>query len=46
MSYNYQSKRGYDTLIQTFILKEMINFMGTTIVKIDIELKMKISRKK
>ena len=40
----YQSKIGYDTLIQNFILKEFINIMGTTITDLDIELKMKISR--
>ena len=44
LPYNYQSKIGFDTLIQTVILKEMINLMGTTIVDIDIELKTKISR--
>ena len=27
----YQSKIGYDTLIQNFNLKELINIMGTTI---------------
>ena len=42
----YQSKMGYDTLIQNVILKELINLMGVTIVDIDIELKMKINRKK
>ena len=41
---NYQSKIGYDTLIQNFILEEIINLMGITIVDIHIELKMKISR--
>ena len=40
----YQSKIGYDTLIQTVILKELINIMGTTLTDLDIELKMKISR--
>ena len=44
LPYKYQSKIGYDTLIQSVILKELINIMGTTIVDIDIELKMKISR--
>ena len=43
LTYNYQSQIGYDTLIQNVILKKMINLMGTTIVDIDIELKMKIS---
>ena len=42
LPYNYQSKIGYDTLIQNVILKETINLMGTTKVDIDIELKMKI----
>ena len=41
---NYQSKIGYDTLIQIVFLKELINIMGTTITDLDIELKMKISR--
>ena len=45
LSYNYQSKIGYETLIQNVILKELINLMGTTITDLDIELKMKITRK-
>ena len=44
LPYNYQTKLGYDTLIQNVILKELINIMGTTIKNLDIELKMKISR--
>ena len=44
LPFNYQSKIGYDTLIQNVILKEMINIMSTTITDLDIELKMKISR--
>ena len=44
LPYKYQSKIGNDTLIQNVILKEIINLMGTIIVYIDIELKMKISR--
>ena len=44
LSYNYQSKIGYDSLIQNVILKEKINLMGATIVDIGMELKMKISR--
>ena len=40
----YQSKIGYDCLIQNIILKELINIMGTTITDLDIELKKKISR--
>ena len=43
LPYYYQSKIGYDTLeIQNIILKELINIMGTTIVNLDIGLKMKI----
>ena len=44
LSYNYQSEIGYDTLVQKIIPKEILNLMGITIVDIDIELKMKISR--
>ena len=44
LPYNYQSKIGYDTLIQNVILKESINIMCTIITDLDIELKMKISR--
>ena len=44
LSLNYQSKTGYDILIQNVILKKVIDLMGATIVDIDIELKMKISR--
>ena len=44
LPYDYQSKVGYDTLIQNKILKELINQMDSRIVDIDIELKMKISR--
>ena len=41
---NYYSKIGHDTLIQNVIPKTLINIMGPTIVHIDIELKLKISR--
>ena len=44
LPYNYQSKIGYDCLIQNIILKELISIMATTITDLDIELKMKISR--
>ena len=44
LRYNYQSKIGYDTLIQNVILKELINIKGGTITDLDIELKMKIGR--
>ena len=45
LPYNYQSKILYDTLIQNVILKDLINIMGTTITDLEIESKMKISRK-
>ena len=41
---NYQSKIGYDSLIQIVIPKERINLMSSTLVDIDTELKMKINR--
>ena len=44
LSYKYRSKREYDILIQNVILKELINIMGTTIVDLDIDLKMKIRK--
>ena len=44
LPFNYQSKNGYDTLIQNIILKELIKIMGTTITVLDIEIKMKLSR--
>ena len=40
LPYNYQPKIGYDTLIQNVTLNEMINLMATTIIDIDIKLKM------
>ena len=46
LSYNYLSMLGYHTLIQNVILTKRINLMSATIVGIDIELKMKISRRK
>ena len=46
LPYKYQSKIGYDTLIQNVILKELINIMGTTITDMDLELKMKVIRVK
>ena len=44
--YIYQAKKGYDTSIQDGIVKEKINLMGATVVDIEIEVKMKISRTK
>ena len=46
LPYNYQSKIGYDTLIQNVILEELINMMGSAIIDLDIEIKMKITRLK
>ena len=44
LPYNYQSKIGYDILIENVILEELIKIMGGTITDLDIELKMKNSR--
>ena len=44
LPFNFQSKIGYDTLIQNVIPKEMINIMGFTKTDLDEELKRKISR--
>ena len=41
---NYQSKIGYDSLMQNVIFKELIIIEGTTLTDLDIELKMKNSR--
>ena len=46
LPYNYQSKIGYDCLIQNVIPIKLINIMGATRTDLDIELKMKISRLK
>ena len=46
LPYKYQSKIGYDSLIQNNIHKELIFVMGTTITDLDIEMKTKISRNK
>ena len=46
LPHNYQSKIGYDTLIQNVSPQELINIMGTRITDLDIELKMKICREK
>ena len=44
LPFNFQSKIGYDALIQNVILEKLINIMGTTITDLDLDLKMKISR--
>ena len=41
---NCQAKIGYDCLIQNVVLEELINFLGTTITDLNMELKMKIGR--
>ena len=46
LPYIYQSNRGYDSSLQKVILEQLNILMGTTITDSDIELKMKISRKK
>ena len=43
LPYNYQWKVRYDTLIQNFILEDLINIIATTITDLAIELKLKIS---
>ena len=44
LPYYFQSKIGYNSLIQNVILKELINITAMTIKDLDIELKIKISR--
>ena len=44
LPYKFQSRIGYDSLIQNVILKELINIMGITITDLDLELKLKNSR--
>ena len=46
LPYNYQSKIGYGALIQNVILNEILKLLGTTIVSIDIKLKLKVSTTK
>ena len=41
---NYQLKIGCDSLIQNLIHNELVNIISTTMIDLDIELKMKISR--
>ena len=44
LPYNFQSKIGYNSLIQNVILKEIINIMSLIITDLDVELKKKNSR--
>ena len=41
LPYDFQSRIGYNSLIQNVILKELINIMSLIIIDLDIELKMK-----
>ena len=43
LPYEFQSKIGYNSLIQNVILKELINMLCVMIVDLDIELKLKKS---
>ena len=43
LPHDFQSKMGYNSLIQNVILEELINIMAMTTNDLDIELKMKIS---
>ena len=44
LPYDFQSKIGYNSLIQNVILEELINILGVVITYLDVELKMKINR--
>ena len=44
LPFKYQSKIGNDTLIQNDNPEDLINIMGTTIIDLDIERKMKIGK--
>ena len=44
LPYDFQSKNGYNSLIQNVILKELINIMSATIIDLDVDLKMKIRK--
>ena len=46
LSSNYQSIKGYDTLIQKVVLEQILNLMSFIMVDVDIDIKMKVSRKK
>ena len=44
LPYDFQSKIGYNSLIQNVILKEIFIIMGTILTALDIEIKMKIRK--
>ena len=46
LTYYHKIEIVYDNLIQNIILKELINIMSIIISDLDMELKMKISRRK
>ena len=41
LPYEFQSKIGYNSLIQIVILKELINILSLIIIELDIKLKIK-----
>ena len=41
LPYNFQSRIGYNSLIQNVILKELINILSLILIDLDIELKLK-----
>ena len=41
LPYEFQSKIGYNSLIQNIILKELISMLSLVIIDLDIELKFK-----
>ena len=41
LPYEFQSRIGYNSLIQNIILKELINMMSLIIIDLDIELKIR-----
>ena len=43
LPYDFQTRIGYNSLIQNVFLKELINISATVITDLDIELKMKIN---
>ena len=41
LPYEFQSRIGYNSLLQNIILKQLINILSLIIIDLDIELKMK-----
>ena len=44
LPYDFQSRIGYNSLIQNVIVKELVNIMSLILTDLDVELKMKIIR--